>query len=150
MGGTKEGSLVGIFKLSNGDDIMKIIDQLNERTDLLSLGGAEATQIDSAENKLGLRFSNEYREYVSEFGAVSFADHELTGISKSPALDVVTITIKMREFADVPSDWYVIEQTHIDDIVFWQATGGQIYKTAPHSSHHKVCDSLADYIRMNK
>lgn len=125
---------------------MTIIDLLNKRKDLMSLGGVTAEDIQNAEKHLNLHFSAEYKEYVAEFGAVSFYGHELTGISNEPALSVIRITQAMREFAEVPNDWYVIENTHIDDIVFWQAGDGAVYKTAPQTAPKRVFKSLADYI----
>lgn len=35
-------------------------------------------------------------------------------------LDVVSITLMEMEFQEVPEGWYVIEQAHIDGIVFGQ------------------------------
>ena len=30
----------------------------------------------------------------------------------------------------IPRDWYVVEETHIDSIVIWQALSGEIYQSA--------------------
>ena len=35
-------------------------------------GGANEEQIERAEKRLSLRFSKEYKEYVKEFGMISF------------------------------------------------------------------------------
>ena len=125
---------------------MTIIDLLNKRTDLMSLGSVTAKDIQKAEKQLNLHFSAEYKEYVAAFGAVSFNGHELTGISNASALSVVRITQAMREFAEVPNDWYVIEDTHVDDIVFWQAGDGTVYQSAPRTAPKRVFKSLVDYI----
>ena len=39
-----------------------------------------------------------------------------------------------------------IENTHIDDVVFWQAGDGAVYKTAPQTAPKRVFKFLADYI----
>ena len=41
---------------------------------------------------------------------------------------------------------YVIEETHMDDIVIWQNAKGEIYQTAPNAKPIKICDSLAEYV----
>lgn len=129
---------------------MRINDLLNDRSDLLSLGSVNSGRIAEAEQRLNLQFSPEYKSYVTEFGAVSFDGHELTGISDAPALDVVAITKEMRSFANVPDAWYVVENAQIDGIVFWQNNDGIIYRTMPCTKPQKVCNTLADYISMCK
>lgn len=66
-----------------------------------------------------MKFTIEYREYVSEFEAVSYYGHELTGVCKASEADVVNITFDERKFLKgIPSNWYVIEQMHIDELWF--------------------------------
>lgn len=129
---------------------MKVNDLLNNRNDLLSLGSVNSDKILRAEQLLHLRFSSEYKSYVTEFGAVSFWGHELTGISDVPALNVVKITEELRNYTNVSNTWYVIENIHIDDIVFWQDHNGVVYRTMPNAEPTLFCKTLADYISMCK
>lgn len=100
-----------------------------------------------AEDSLSLRFSDEYKKYVSEFGFAVFDNHELTGICKAKRLNVVDVTISEREMTrEVPDDWYVVEQLNIDGIVIWQSSTGEIYQTAPNCEPKKICNSLVEYI----
>ena len=100
---------------------------------------------------IGLIFCKDYRDYVARFGAVSYYGHELTGVTDSLALDVVRITEMEREYAESnPQDWYVIERTNIDGIVFWQeARTGIIFRTAPKTMPVEMCDSLTSYVRFH-
>ncbi len=123
-----------------------IVDVLKGKEAFSSLNGATKDNIADAENELGVKFTDEYIEYVSALGAVSYYGHELTGVCKAKALDVVGITISEREYAEVPQDWYVIEQAHIDGIVFWQAHDGKIYQTAGKARAKKVFNSLIEYV----
>ena len=124
-------------------DIVKL---LQEQPDFYSMAGASNIDISNAEQLLALRFAPDYRQYVVAFGAASFSNHELTGVCKSKRLNVVDVTIKERSNYTVPDNWYVLEQTGIDDIVIWQATNGEVHQTSPRVPHKKICNSLSDYI----
>ena len=108
---------------------------------------ASVEQIDMAEKALGLQFSEEYREYLSAFGAASIYGHEFTGICTAKRLDVVSVTIYERERnPQIPENYYVLEQLNIDDVVIWQAQNGNIYQTIGGSEPIKICDSFCNYI----
>lgn len=126
-------------------DIVKLI---KKQADIYVMQGASDEDIEQAEQYLNLRFAKDYREYIAEFGAASYENHELTGVCKSKRLSVVNVTIKERRVTAVPEDWYVLEQTNIDGIVIWQATNGAVYQTAPNAKAKRICGSLAAYIEM--
>lgn len=108
---------------------------------------ASTEQIDMAEKALGLHFSEEYREYLSAFGAASIYGHEFTGICTAKRLDVVSVTIYERERnPQIPENYYVLEQLNIDDVVLWQAQNGNIYRTVGNSEPMIICDSFCNYI----
>lgn len=125
-----------------------IITALKEKEAFISLKGADQEAIATAEKEMNVKFASDYREYVSEMGAASYYGHELTGVCTAKSLNVVRITASEREFNDVPTDWYVIEQTHMDGIVFWQAVDGKVYQTGIKQKPKKVCDSLLEYINL--
>ena len=125
---------------------MTIVELIRRMQGFVSFSGAEQNAIYAAEHELGLLFANDYKEYLHAFGAVSYKGHELTGVCKSNALNVVNVTQKEKEFTDVPDSWYVVEQAHIDGIVFWQTQQGTIYMTKPGAGAQKVCDSLIEYV----
>ncbi len=52
------------------------------------------------------------------------------------------ISSKMEE-----SGLYVIEQTHIDDIVIWQSEAGEIYQTVGGLKPEKIADGIIDYFQ---
>lgn len=125
-------------------DIIKTIQSL---PNLLSLNPATNTDIDDAEIRLRLRFSDEYRQYLFTFGAIMADGIELTGITKSQYRNVVSVTKQEWELnANVPHTMYVIESTGIDGIIIWQSTSGEIYQTSPNSQPKLISASLSDYI----
>lgn len=117
---------------------------LQEQNFFRAIGPVTADQIKEAEQELGLKFSNEYREYLKNLGVVTFEGHEFTGICSFKRLNVVDVTKEEREYhPEIPSDWYVVEQLNIDGMVIWQTQDGSIYL----NGSKKVADSLAEYVR---
>ncbi len=125
-------------------DIIKVIRSLDK---LRSCKPAKDVDIDNAELELCVQFSDEYKTYLAEFGAISARGVELTGLIDAEYINVVSATKEKRKmYPQVPNALYVIEDAAIDGIVIWQDTGGHIYKTTPNSSPEKICDSLAEYL----
>ncbi len=128
---------------------MNIISILKEQAGFVSLKGVGVQDIQEAEKTLGLKFSQEYGEYVREFGVASFRGHELTGICNIPYLNVVDVTMADRELMqNIEASWYVIEEAHIDGIVIWQNEVGHVHQTSPSGLPIKIADSLLEYIRL--
>jgi hypothetical protein len=104
-------------------------------------------QILSAENELGVRFAEDYRECLSEFGQFTVYGHEITGITNDKRLDVVSVTKEQRDyFKKLPDDMYVIDEAHIDGIIILQNTAGEIFVTKPNSTVQKIAESLVVYL----
>ena len=128
---------------------MSIVNKLKNKPSFLSYVKATSEDIYFSEKELSLMFSEEYNQYLMEFGFATYEGHELTGICKSKRLNVVDVTKANRElFNDIPDDWYVIEEAHIDGIVIWQSTVGKIYQTMPGREPIMIAESLAEYISM--
>lgn len=125
----------------------KIVQIVNSLSDLLPLKPATAIQIKDAELQLRVSFADEYKEYLSAFGAIMADGIELTGIAKSEHRDVVTVTRKEWELnPKIPHTMYVVENTYIDGIIIWQDTNGLIYQSFPSSEAKQIATSLTDYI----
>ena len=124
-----------------------IITKITSFSDLLSISPVQENEISAAEKKLSLTFAPEYREYLSEFGAVAVNGHEITGILNSERLNVVNVTMKEWKLnPQVPHNMYVIENPAIDGIIIWQGASGEIYQSSPKSPPKPIAISLADYI----
>lgn len=125
----------------------KIVDIINNLPDLLPLKAASDIDIKDAEIQLRVSFTDEYKEYLSSFGAIMADGIELTGIAKSAHRSVVIQTKQERELnPKVPNTMYVIENTGVDGIIIWQDSNGEIYQTAPGAEPKKIADSLIDYL----
>ena len=125
-----------------------IREAFESKADLLKGDGVSEEAITAAEKKLNLSFSDEYREYLRLYGIVAFDGHELTGIvNNDPRVDVVAVTKAEKEKSkEIPPDYYVIEETDVDEIIIWQAGDGKIYGSSPNSEIKIISDSLCDYI----
>ena len=107
----------------------------------------QSIEIESAEQKLSLKFNRDYKECLMQFGQFSIYGHEFTGLTKTLRLNIVEVTKDERSKNNfIPKDLYVIEQTHIDDIVIWQNEQGEIFLSSSMIELHKVADSLLKYI----
>ena len=125
----------------------KIIDVINSLPELLPLKAATSMQITDAELQLRVSFSDEYKVFLSTFGAIMADGLELSGIAKSEHRSVVSLTKKEWELnSKVPHTMYVVENTCIDGIIIWQDTTGRVFQTRPGVEPKQIANSLAEYI----
>lgn len=123
-----------------------IIEELIKKSIFYCEQGASAEMIEKAEDALGLKFADDYKDYLQKFGSESCGGHELTGISEDMELDVVSATEKnFEKNPNVTIPLYVIEETHIDGIVIWQSASGEIYETGYMEAPERIFDSLTEY-----
>ncbi len=125
----------------------KFTELLKEKNNFVSLLGAPPEQIREAEELLETCFAQDYREYVAEFGAASFDEHELTGICTPARLNVVCVTQRARmENPFVPQAYYVIEEENIDGMLIWQNPHGGIYCTMTTGQIEKIAENMTEYL----
>lgn len=126
--------------------LSKLIEEIKSIPNFYAEKGASALQIKQAELSLGLNFALDFKECLREFGSVSVDGHELTGFSADKNLDVVEITLNNRKKHNVGNNLYVIEETHIDEIVIWQDSDGTVYETTPYSKPQEIAKSLIEFV----
>lgn len=125
----------------------KIVNTIKKLPNLLPLKAASNTDIVDAELQLRINFPEEYKNYLSTFGAIIADGIELTGIAKSEHRNVVSVT--KQEWVlntNVPHTMYVVESAGVDGIIIWQDTNGVIYQTVPGGNPKKIAESLNGYI----
>ena len=124
---------------------------LKKFDDFFTAEGVGEAAVKEAEIVLGLKFSEEYAQYLKECG-VAFADgHEFTGLAKSKRLNVVDVTETMRKNnPNISVNMYVVEELQIDGIVIWQSGDGKVYGTARDGKPELINSSLADYIMQDE
>ena len=124
----------------------KIISTIEKLENLRDLEPATNEQIDIAQKQLGLHFSEEFRQYIQQYGAISAKGVELTGITASPRLSVVEVTKSERELNKIPNDLYVIENIAIEGILLLQSSSGEIYELSQNAKIQKKYNSICDYL----
>lgn len=115
--------------------------------DIIHGKGADEEQILKAENILNVKFAEDYKEYLYTFGMAMVNGHEFTGIGEVEQLDVVEVTIQQRKYNScISSNWYVVEEANIDDIVVWQDETGRVYQSDLGKNVSCIADSLEQYL----
>lgn len=119
-------------------NITEIVDSYSRKR---ATGAISEDKIISAENVLGLHFSPEYRELLTNYGSLFLKGEEFLGV------EVVDITLKAREeYSDFPPSMYVISNTYIDGILLVQDISGVVYTYQPELGIQKIAVSLSEYI----
>lgn len=127
-----------------------IVNVLKSKESLLAGKGASNDQVVKAEKDLGVSFAKDYKSYLLAYGIAAFDGQELTGITKTERLNVVSATFAARdEYENLPKDLYVIENTGVEGITVLQSPSGDIYTCDTNSKIEKLCDSLVDFVNGN-
>ncbi|QCT06262.1 MULTISPECIES: SMI1/KNR4 family protein [Ruminococcus] len=126
-------------------DIIKVI---NSKDGVIHGKETNENEIKQAELELGLRFADDYRNYIKQFGCMVIGSREITGISSQENYNVVSTTKAQRNYnKNIPENSYVIEQLNIDGIIIWQSSNGEVFQTSPNTAPMKIADSLVEYIQ---
>ena len=127
---------------------MNIIEKIKKIDDLdiISNNGASEEQIIRAEKRLELKFPEEYKDYVKEFGAISFLGNEWTGLNVDGYLNVVNMTEEERALNEFfPKKYFVIENIGVDRMLIISDEKGKIY-TIQYDKIKFLCNSLSEYL----
>lgn len=125
---------------------MDFISVLSKMPGLCVGAGASEAEIAQAESALGVRFADDYREYLGRYGMAQMDGKELTGIGVVDHLDVIEVTRECREYAQsVPSSWYVVEDLGCDGRTVWQDENGVLYLVGLDGETAKLANSLQEY-----
>lgn len=107
-------------------NIFKLIEKTFK---LYKTKGASDELIAEAERQLNIKFSNDYRQYLSLFGAISFGSTELTGLNVDGYANVVTATLKeTQRNKSFPKGAIVLENTGMEGLLVLQDEGGTVYE----------------------
>lgn len=123
-----------------------IVSKIRNIENLYHLTGCTDSQLIDAQNELGLKFPEEYIDYVKAFGAISFYGTEWTGLNVEGYLNVVEATKQEKEWNDAfPEDCFVIENQGIDGMLTVVNEEGSVF-AVQYGNKTFLCDSLSDYL----
>ena len=109
-------------------------------------GGASEEQIERAEKRLSLRFSKEYKEYVKEFGMISFYGTEWSGLNIDGYFNVVNMTEAEKALKEAfPEKYFAIENLAVDGVIIISNEEGKIY-SIQYDKKELICNSLSEYL----
>lgn len=105
------------------------IKKIEEKFKLYKTTGASKELIAEAERQLNLSFSEDYKEYLLNFGAISFGSTELTGLNIDGYANVVSVTLKeAQRNKSFPKGSIVLENTGIEGLLVLQNSDGEVYE----------------------
>ena len=127
---------------------MNIVEKVKKIKDLdvNPKGGASEEQIERAEKRLGLKFSKEYKEYLKEFGMISFYGTEWSGLNIDGYFNVVNMTEDEKALNKYfPEKYFAIENLAVDGVIFVSNEEGKIY-SIQYDKKELICNSLSEYL----
>lgn len=124
-----------------------VFDEINKKHKMFKTKPVNEDAINEAETKLGRAFSEEYKKYLLQFGAISFSSTELTGLNIEKYANVVDVTLKEIELNDeFPKDCIVLEKIGVEGLLILINSKGQVFEWNNNSAR-KIHDSMAEYLR---
>lgn len=132
---TKEATMSNVF------------DEINKKYKMFKTQSVNDDAIKEAETKLGRVFSDDYKKYLLQFGAISFSSTELTGLNIDKYANVVDVTLKEIELNEnFPKDCIVLENIGVEGVLILTNSKGHIFEWQNNSAI-KIHDSMAEYLR---
>lgn len=123
-----------------------IIEKIKTIPNLYHTNGCTTRQIKEAQNDLNLEFSDEYIDYLKEYGAISFYATEWTGLNVGEYINVVDVTKQERSLnKNFPRNYFVIENQGIEGILIISNEKGQVF-SLQYDKKEYICDSLSEYL----
>ena len=111
-----------------------------------STGGVEKFVIESAEHQLGMTFSDDFVEYLTQYGTVELGSSELFGLGVTGYRNIVYATNKERSLSDkFPTKYVVIYNLGINSILILLGEDGCIYEYTP-KRLRKIFDSFTQWV----
>lgn len=124
-----------------------VYDEINKKFKIFKTKPVNEDIIKEAEVKLGRVFPDEYKNYLMQFGAISFSNTELTGLNIEKYANVVDVTLKEMELNEnFPKDCIVLENVGVEGILILINSKGQVFEWKNNSAV-KIHDSMAEYLR---
>lgn len=103
--------------------------------------------IRASQETLKVKFSEEYKEILLNFGALMYHGNEILGLNPDHLADCVNFTMDMKELDDsIPSSMYVIMMSNIDGLIYLQDEMGRVYEHFPFEKCKQISNNLEDFL----
>lgn len=139
--------IIGKIDSQTEVDLMnKTIELFSKIEGLKARGGCSQEDIQVAEQKLGLSFPEEYKNYLLKYGSVRFNGVELCGLNATGYLNVVEATEQEKSVnTSFPDKMFVIEDLGVDAKLIIGDEKGNIY-LLQRDKKRLVCASFLEYV----
>lgn len=126
--------------------MIEIIESLEKKYKVFKTHGASKDIIEDAENSLNRKFSEEYKAYLSKYGAISFSSFEFTGLNVDNYANVVYVTSKeIERNSDFPNDAIVFHNIGVEGVLVLNSSDGKVYTWASGQAIENF-SSLSSYV----
>ena len=111
-----------------------------------SIGGVSNHVINDAEYDLDMKFSDEFREYLANYGAVELDNKELFGLGIKGYRNIVNATLTEKDLSSgFPCGYCVVYNIGIDSVLILLGNDGCIYEYVPQRIK-KIHNSFSQWI----
>lgn len=126
-----------------------ILDTISKIRHKNNVGKCSLESVKQAEEKLNLKFAEEYIDLITNFGTLVTDYLNLTSTIEDIEHDVVELTTKYRNYYNnFPKDMYVIFDVNVDGLVILQDATGKIYDIDETCELMNSYDSLNEFIKV--
>jgi hypothetical protein len=106
-------------------------------------------QIENAETQLGFTFPDVYKNFLINFGALSFSNHNIFGICENNKLNTVHITLDERKHtSSFPADSLVLDYTGKLHNMILLNSEEKVLAFTYGKKPVEVCNSLQEYLEL--
>jgi len=124
----------------------KVFDEIGKQFKIFRTTAASEDAIKNAETKLGRVFSKAYKQYLLQFGAISFNNTELTGLNVGKYANVVDVTLKeIRLNENFPKDCIVLENIGVEGILVLLNSKSEVFEWKNNNAV-KIYGSMEEYL----
>lgn len=124
----------------------QLLDKIKTVEGLYSGSPASKQEVVEAESKLRFTFPADYKDYLNEYGVISFYGTEWTGLNGDAWTDVVATTLEARSlYTDFPQDKFILEDLHINDFLVLSDSTGKVFLWQ-NGSEKEIHSSIESYL----
>jgi hypothetical protein len=132
----------------------KLLDELFAETPILRAEHVDQDEIEMAENDLGVRLDNDYKEFIARYGGAIVGPYRVFGLRRAapmskPESSFVAITRNFRrQVWPGVSDWVVFSSDHAGNPVGLSVTGEVWVSDHDSRAIQLIAPSFESYIRI--
>lgn len=126
---------------------MEQLHKLISQTECKTIGKISTEEVMRAEEKLNFKFSDEYKSFLLNYGAMACGSNEIIGLGVEGYLNVVSVTLDERGLnPELLDRFIVIQNIGVEGILIIMDEKGNVYEFA-NKSYKKIYTSFIDFLQ---